>query len=49
MADKMAQWVKVIVINSDNLGSIPRTHMLQERTDSCKLFSDLHMYDMAHS
>lgn len=48
MADRMAEWVKVIIINSDKLGSVPRTHMLQGRTGSCKLPSDVHMCDMAH-
>lgn len=41
ITNKMAQWAKVIAINSDTLGSVPKIYMLQERTDSCKLFSDL--------
>lgn len=50
ITDKMAQWAKVIAINSlNNLGSIPKTYMLQERTDSCKLLSDLHADDMVYT
>lgn len=33
----MAQWLKALPTKSDNLTSILRTHMVQERTDFHKL------------
>lgn len=39
----MVQEVKVFVNKSNNPSSIPETHMV-ERTDLCKLFSDVPKY-----
>lgn len=39
----MVQWKRVIAAKLGHLSSIPGTHMLEEKTDFCKLTSDLHM------
>lgn len=41
----MAQWVKEWgkAANSEDLNSIPRVHLLDERTNFCKLSSGFHM------
>lgn len=36
-AGKMAQWIKAPVIKPDDLRSIPRTHMVKERTNFCHI------------
>lgn len=36
-AGKMAQWIKVPVIKPDDLRSIPRIHMVKERTNFCHI------------
>lgn len=42
--DKMAQWVEERgkAANSEDLNSIPRVHLLDERTNFCKLSSGFH-------
>lgn len=43
--DKMVQWLRrVFAPKSDNLSSIPRTHVVEVENDSTPLSSDLHMY-----
>jgi hypothetical protein len=44
LARELAQWVKAFTTKSHALSLIFDTHM--ERTDSCKLFSDLHTYSL---
>lgn len=44
---EMTQRVKMLVVKPDNLSLIPRTHMVEERTNSSKLSSDLHIYATA--
>lgn len=39
---EIAQWVKVLAVEPDDLSSIPGTHMVKERSSSPKLSSDLH-------
>lgn len=39
----MAQQVKVLAAKPGSMSSIPGTHMVEERTDSQKLPSDLYM------
>jgi len=40
---EMAQQVKMLAPKPDELNSIPRTHMVEQRSNSFKLSSDLHM------
>ena len=40
---QMAQWVKMLAIKTEELSSIPKTHLLGDRTNSCKLPSDRHI------
>lgn len=50
-AGKMAQWVKVLAFRSHSQSSVPRTDMVEKKTSSQKLSSDLytHMVACAHS
>lgn len=41
-ACELAQWIKVLAANPEDLSPVPRTYI--ERIDSCKLSFDLHMY-----
>lgn len=41
-ATRPVQWVKVLIGKSDDLSSIPETHMIEEENDSNRLPSDLH-------
>lgn len=41
---EMAQKVKALTSNHDNLTLVPRAHMVEDRTDSYKLSSDLCMH-----
>lgn len=45
----MAQGNGAVVAKLDNLNSVPRIHMVEERTNSQKLPSDLHMHAFVHS
>lgn len=45
----MAQGNGAVVAKLDNLNSVPRTHMVEERTSSQKLPSDLHAPACVHS
>lgn len=38
----MAQQIKVLDAKPDDLGSIPRSYRIEERTESFKLSSELH-------
>lgn len=40
---ELAQQVKALMSNHDDLTLVPRVHMVEERTDSYKLSSELHM------
>lgn len=44
----MAQQVKVLAAKPNDVGLISRIHVGEERTDSSKLSSDLHMSIMAY-
>ena len=47
----MAQWVTTCASKPDGLSLLSRTHIveeLKERTDSSKLFSDLHIHEPWH-
>ena len=39
----MAQLVQTLATKPDDLSSIPNTHRVEKKTDSCKLHADLHM------
>ena len=41
----MAKWVNVVAAKSKDQNSTPR----KERTDTCKLFSDLNMHTVVHA
>lgn len=43
----MTQGIKVPAIKPEDLGLIPRTHMVKERTDSHKVSSVLHIHTVA--
>lgn len=43
----MAHQVKEITAKPDDLSSNPRTQIVNKRTNSCKLFSDLHKFAKA--
>lgn len=42
-ADRMGQWVEAPTSDPDDLSSTPRTHMVEERTNSHRFSPDLHM------
>jgi hypothetical protein len=44
----MAQRVKKIAAKPDNLSSILRAHTVEERINSPKMSSDLHIHTMIH-
>ena len=56
-AGRIAQWVKLLATIPADMSLIPRTHteernpelMWKERTESCKLSSDLHKTTHAHT
>lgn len=48
-AGQTAQGDGAVVAKLDSLNSIPRTHMVEERTNSQKLPSDLHTHACVHS
>jgi hypothetical protein len=39
----MAQWMKVLAAKPVGLSSIPKIYRVKDRTDSCKLSSDLRL------
>lgn len=44
---ELAQQVKALMSSHDDLTLVPRAHMVEERTDSYKLSSELHMHATA--
>lgn len=45
---EMAQWVKVIAANSDNLSLTPGAHMWKGSVSSCKVSANVHTSFVAH-
>lgn len=40
---QMAHWIKTLANKTEELSPILRTHMMEDRTNSCKLPSDHHI------
>lgn len=46
--EQRRSWIKALATKLNDLSLIPGTHKVEEKTDFCKLSSDLHMYIMVH-